>query len=390
MWSNVRMPDVLPLVFDRQASTATPAADAVHAWAASQRVFVSSLINDMRDERAAVREAILNVGAVPVMFEHDLGAQDQPAQDAYLDGVRQSGIYVGIFGPRYGVRLPSGRSATHDELSEAERLGLRLCLFTKGFCSAEMDREQSDVIAGLQNLYTTSSFANADDLASKLEARLRELAAEALLPWVLIGHLLLRANSISTNGNLVGVSASIFDRNIIAQLQRLADGRSGDLPFATHLDAANVRVVNVRTDVTNAAFAEVTISLERHDVSSSGLSRMGMNGMGSDEISRRSLSDGLFGTTELPQGSVGFFRPVNPLAPLAGLGVPDRALRPIAQVLLTRYLLGDQLADSVEPIELGPSHQGQRWLKLTWQPRRQYSNQPPPTVVSISGPIQDL
>jgi hypothetical protein len=384
------MPETVPLMFDRQASTSAPPIEAVHSWAASQRVFVSSLINDMRDERDAARAAILRVGAVPVMFEHDLGAQDQSAQDAYLDGVRESGIYVGIFGPRYGVRLPSGRSATHDELAEAEHLGLRLCLFTNGFGSTEMDREQRDVIGGLQNLYTTGRYANAEDLSGKLEARLAELASEALLPWVLIGNLLLRATSISTNGSLVGVSASIFDRTIVAQLQRLAEGRSGDLAFATHLDAANVRVTNVQTNVTNAAYTDVTISLERRDPSSSGLARMGMNGIGPDEVARRSLSDGLFGTTELPQGTFGFFRAVNPLMPLIGLNVPDRALRPIVQVLLTQYLLGSQIADSVSPIELGPSHQGQRSLKLTWQPRQHYSNGPAPTAVSMSGSLQGL
>jgi len=72
---------------------------------------VSSLITDMPEERAAAREAIEGVGATPVMFE-DLGAQNVSAAEAYLSGVRSSDVYVGMWGPRNGVRMPDGYSAT--------------------------------------------------------------------------------------------------------------------------------------------------------------------------------------------------------------------------------------------------------------------------------------
>lgn len=67
----------------------------MRAWASGRRVFVSSLITDMPNERAAVRAAIESVGATAVMFE-DLGAQDISAERAYLSGVRSSEIYVGV------------------------------------------------------------------------------------------------------------------------------------------------------------------------------------------------------------------------------------------------------------------------------------------------------
>ena len=86
----------------------------VRAWAAGRRVFVSSLITDMPAERSAVRAAVEELGAVPVMFE-DLGAQDVAAEQAYLSGVRSSDVYVGMWGNRYGVRMADGYSATHAE-----------------------------------------------------------------------------------------------------------------------------------------------------------------------------------------------------------------------------------------------------------------------------------
>jgi len=64
-----------------------------------------------------------------VMFE-DLGAQDISAEQAYLSGCAVSDVYMGIWGHRYGVRMPDGYSATHAEFLEAERNGLRLCLLS--------------------------------------------------------------------------------------------------------------------------------------------------------------------------------------------------------------------------------------------------------------------
>jgi hypothetical protein len=155
-------------------------------------VFVSSLITDMPEERAAVRAAIESVGATPVMFE-DLGAQDISADQAYLSGVRSSEVYVGLWGTRYGVRMSDGYSATHAEFLEAERNGLRLCVFVYGEPGGEMDGSQRDLIQGTRNLYTTSPWTDPADLGRRVRQRLEELAAEELAPWVRVGRTLFRA-----------------------------------------------------------------------------------------------------------------------------------------------------------------------------------------------------
>jgi len=136
-----------PLIID-QVSASLQVTDAdLRAWASGRRVFVSSLITDMPEERAAVRSAIVSVGATPVMFEDDLGAQDVPADRAYLAGVHSSEVYIGLWGERYGVRMSDGYSATHAEFLEAERYGLRLCLFVHDKGTGEMDGGQRDLIA---------------------------------------------------------------------------------------------------------------------------------------------------------------------------------------------------------------------------------------------------
>ncbi|MFC0678293.1 DUF4062 domain-containing protein [Lysobacter korlensis] len=189
------------LLIDEQAA-AIPIDDRERvAWATGQQVFVSSLIGDMRAERDAVRQAILRVGASPVMFEEDLGAQDIPAEQAYLAGVRRSDIYVGLFGPRYGQRMADGYSATEAEFREAERRGLRLCLFVNGLDGGDMDGAQRDLIAGVQNRYTTSPWSTSDDLGRRVEQRLAALAAEALAPWVRVGRTIFRARRIRSAGS---------------------------------------------------------------------------------------------------------------------------------------------------------------------------------------------
>lgn len=81
-----------PLLIDQQGASIRPPEDGLRHWYAGRRVFVSSLIDDLRVEPAAVREAIESVGAEAVMFESDLGAQDVAAEQAYLAGVASSEI----------------------------------------------------------------------------------------------------------------------------------------------------------------------------------------------------------------------------------------------------------------------------------------------------------
>jgi predicted ATPase len=61
------------------------------------RVFVSSTLVELAEERAAVRRAIVSLGLSPVMFE--LGARPHPPQELYL---AQSDIFIGLYWQSYG------------------------------------------------------------------------------------------------------------------------------------------------------------------------------------------------------------------------------------------------------------------------------------------------
>ena len=68
------------------------------------RVFVSSTLEELADERRAVRDAITRLRLTPVLFE--LGARTHPPRDLYRAYLEQSDVFVGIYGERYGWVAP--------------------------------------------------------------------------------------------------------------------------------------------------------------------------------------------------------------------------------------------------------------------------------------------
>ena len=68
------------------------------------RVFVSSTLQEVADERKAAREAIEQLHLAPVMFE--LGARPHPPKDLYRAYLDQSDIFIGIYWQRYGWVAP--------------------------------------------------------------------------------------------------------------------------------------------------------------------------------------------------------------------------------------------------------------------------------------------
>src|SRR5262249_52885165 len=64
------------------------------------RVFVSSTLAELAEERAAVARAISTLGLTPVLFE--LGARPHPPRELYRAYLAQSDIFIGLYWQRYG------------------------------------------------------------------------------------------------------------------------------------------------------------------------------------------------------------------------------------------------------------------------------------------------
>ncbi len=68
------------------------------------RVFVSSTLGELAEERAAVRRAVTRLRLAPVMFE--AGARPHPPRDLYRAYLDQSHVFVGVYWERYGWVAP--------------------------------------------------------------------------------------------------------------------------------------------------------------------------------------------------------------------------------------------------------------------------------------------
>jgi predicted ATPase len=111
------------------------------------RVFVSSTLGELAAERQAVRDAVIALRLVPVMFE--LGARPHPARPVYRAYVAQSQVFVGIYWQGYGWVAPGEQTSG---LEDEYRLsaGLPRLIYVK---SPAPDREPrlAQLLAGIKD-----------------------------------------------------------------------------------------------------------------------------------------------------------------------------------------------------------------------------------------------
>lgn len=140
------------------------------------RVFISSTINELADERLAAREAIENLRLIPVFFE--AGARPHPPRDLYSAYLEQSHIFVGIYWSSYGWVAPGADiSGLEDEY--------RLCGNKKPklIYVKNSDKRQPELDALLQDIQNSDTacyqkFNTADELRTLLANDLSVLMSE--------------------------------------------------------------------------------------------------------------------------------------------------------------------------------------------------------------------
>ena len=77
------------------------------------RVFVSSTLGELAEERQAVSRAISALRLTPVMFE--LGARPYPPAELYRAYLAQSDVFIGLYWQRYGQLVPGARVSGLEE-----------------------------------------------------------------------------------------------------------------------------------------------------------------------------------------------------------------------------------------------------------------------------------
>jgi predicted ATPase len=140
------------------------------------RVFVSSTLEELADERAAARAAIEQLRMAPVMFE--LGARPHPPQSVYRAYLAQSDVFVGIYWQRYGWVGPGMTiSGLEDEFQLAGDTP-RLLYFKVPApdMDAGLARMLDELMAGGRSAFKT--FTDAEELRTLILGDLATMLAE--------------------------------------------------------------------------------------------------------------------------------------------------------------------------------------------------------------------
>jgi predicted ATPase len=143
------------------------------------RVFVSSTLAELAEERAAVREAIERLQLTPVLFE--LGARPHPPRALYRTYLEQSHVFIGLYWQRYGWVAP-GEPVSGLEDEYALSAGMPRLLYVK---QPAPDRETrlGELLERIQTEDTASYklFRTPAELAEFVSADLALLLTERFL-----------------------------------------------------------------------------------------------------------------------------------------------------------------------------------------------------------------
>ena len=155
------------------------------------RIFVSSTLSELADERRAVSRAISALRLTPVMFE--VGARPHPPQDLYRAYLAQSDVFVGLYWQQYGWVGPGMEiSGLEDEFQLSRALPRLLYVKTP---APDREPRLAELLAGVaaegsesyRHFRTPGELGRLvrDDLAMLLSERFaaaRPEAAAAALP----------------------------------------------------------------------------------------------------------------------------------------------------------------------------------------------------------------
>jgi predicted ATPase len=140
------------------------------------RVFVSSTLGELAEERAAVQRAIESLQLTPVLFE--LGARPHPPRSLYRAYLEQSHIFIGIYWQRYGWVAPGmDVSGLEDEYLLSK--GLPRLIYRKE-PSPEREPELERLIDRIRNEagFSYMTFSSPADLERLVKGDLATLLTE--------------------------------------------------------------------------------------------------------------------------------------------------------------------------------------------------------------------
>jgi predicted ATPase len=150
------------------------------------RVFVSSTLGELAEERRAVSRAIEALRLTPVMFE--LGARPYPPREVYQQYLAQSDVFIGLYWQRYGQPAPGMQVSGLEEEFDLSGALPRL-LYVKAPAAGRdprlgdlLARIEDDASASYRHFRTPAELGRLvrDDLAVLLSERFAVAAGQAV------------------------------------------------------------------------------------------------------------------------------------------------------------------------------------------------------------------
>lgn len=130
------------------------------------KIFISGVQKELKKERLAVKEIIINNTALRGFFDiflfEDLSASGRPLVSIYLRQVDKSDIYIGIIGNEYGVKGKDGFSATEREYRRFIKKNIQgePLIFIRGRNDLKKDKDVRRLITAIKSLRIYKRFAN--------------------------------------------------------------------------------------------------------------------------------------------------------------------------------------------------------------------------------------
>ena len=136
------------------------------------KIFVSSTILNLPNERKAAFNAIQKAGAFPIMSEKTIEAQNANSLTTCLDKVKESNVYILILSGNYGWQPKNKESITELEFMTAKNYYIPIFVFNTTYPKDEL---QKNFEKRVENLYFWKNVADADELEAEIGKVLREI-----------------------------------------------------------------------------------------------------------------------------------------------------------------------------------------------------------------------
>lgn len=123
-----------------------------HGSGGGSRVFISSVMRDYSERRAAAEQAVRSLGMEPILAEDLVASGGAPREVILNDVIPNCDALLGIYGSRYGwTGARSSHSPTEEEYDRARELFKPIYAFVDRIDNEDLEPRQRDFLQKVQN-----------------------------------------------------------------------------------------------------------------------------------------------------------------------------------------------------------------------------------------------